>query len=242
MLASRHNFFFVAFEPGGSVSVDKPPLGLWLEAVSAYLMGLNGFELAFPNALSGTLSIPLLYALVQKQFGRLAGLTAAFVLSVTPITIATERNNTMDGMLVFVLLLANWLVWGSVEGGRFRYLLLGMSLVGLGFNIKMLQAFMILPALFGLYLLGAKHGWLKLVAHLGLATILLLATSSRMVVSLSCAQLVDATPSDSRPFIGSSTNNMVTELIVGHNGLKCLLAGSSYEAAQSTLVSSTGSA
>ena len=28
MLQSWHNFFFVAAEPGASVSVDKPPLGL----------------------------------------------------------------------------------------------------------------------------------------------------------------------------------------------------------------------
>jgi len=30
MLKSWHNFFFLAAEPGGSVSVDKPPVGLWL--------------------------------------------------------------------------------------------------------------------------------------------------------------------------------------------------------------------
>ncbi len=34
MLQSWHNFFFVAAEPGGSVSVDKPPVGLWLQAIS----------------------------------------------------------------------------------------------------------------------------------------------------------------------------------------------------------------
>ena len=32
MLMSWSNFFFVAAEPGGSVTVDKPPLGLWIEA------------------------------------------------------------------------------------------------------------------------------------------------------------------------------------------------------------------
>jgi 4-amino-4-deoxy-L-arabinose transferase-like glycosyltransferase len=35
MLTSWHNFFYAAFEPGGSVSVDKPPLGFWLQAISA---------------------------------------------------------------------------------------------------------------------------------------------------------------------------------------------------------------
>ena len=35
MLQSWSNFFFIAAEPGGSVTVDKPPLGLWIEAVFA---------------------------------------------------------------------------------------------------------------------------------------------------------------------------------------------------------------
>ena len=37
MLQSWDNFFFAAVEPGGSVTVDKPPLGLWIEALFAYL-------------------------------------------------------------------------------------------------------------------------------------------------------------------------------------------------------------
>ncbi|PKN93073.1 MAG: hypothetical protein CVU44_11630 [Chloroflexi bacterium HGW-Chloroflexi-6] len=220
MLTSWHNFFFVAFEPGGSVTVDKPPLGFWLEALSAYFLGVTGFALALPNALAGTLAIPLLYSMLRKQFGVLAGLSAALVLASTPVTIAAERNNTIDGMLVFVLLLAAWAVWRSVESGQFRYLLLGAFIVGLGFNIKMLQAYMVLPALYALYFFGAKHGWGRRILHLGAATVLLL------IVSFSWALIVDAVPADSRPFIGSSTDNTVSELIVGHNGIKRLLGGS----------------
>jgi 4-amino-4-deoxy-L-arabinose transferase-like glycosyltransferase len=219
MLTSWRNFFFVAFEPGGSVSVDKPPLGFWLEAVSAYFLGVTGFALALPNALAGTLAIPLLYSMVKKQFGLLAGLAAALVLATLPVTIAAERNNTIDGMLVFVLLLAAWAVWQAVTSGQFRFLLLGALLVGLGFNIKMLQATMVLPALYALYFFGAKHSWGKRILHLGLATGLLL------VVSLAWVFIVDATPADSRPFVGSSTDNTVTELIVGHNGIRRLVGG-----------------
>ena len=31
MLQSWHNFFFVSYDPGGFVSVDKPPLGFWIQ-------------------------------------------------------------------------------------------------------------------------------------------------------------------------------------------------------------------
>ncbi len=137
MLTSWDNFFFAAYEPGGSVTVDKPPLGFWIQAVSAYFLGVNGFALALPQALAGVLSIPLLYVMVKEQFGRWAGLIAALALVVTPVTISTERNNTIDGTLLFFLLLATWAFLRSVRLGRFRYLLLGAFLVGLGFNIML---------------------------------------------------------------------------------------------------------
>ena len=216
MLTSWHNFFFVSFEPGGSVTVDKPPLGFWVQAVSAYFLGVNGFALAFPQALAGVLSIPVLYHLVRKYFGIGAGLVSALVLAFVPVTIATERNNTIDGLLVFVLLLAAWAFIKATETGKTRLVLLGALLVGLGFNIKMLQAYMVLPALYALYFFGARTAWWKRILQLGAATFVLLAVSFAWVVA------VDLTPADQRPYIGSSDNNTVLELIIGHNGLSRL--------------------
>ena len=216
MLSSWSNFFFGAFEPGGSVTVDKPPLGFWVQSLSAALLGVNGFSLALPNALAGIGSIGLTYYLVKEQFNRGAGLVAALTLAVVPVTISTERNNTIDGLLVFVLLLAVWAVWKAVQRGKFRYLLLGAFIVGLGFNIKMLQAYMIIPAVYALYFFGAKEGWWTKIWHLGVSTLLL------VVVSLSWAVAVDLVPEENRPFIGSSEDNTVMELIIGHNGLSRL--------------------
>ena len=235
MLTSWHNFFFVSYEPGGSVSVDKSPLGFWIQAIFAYFLGINGFALALPQALAGWLSIPLLYHLVNRHFGRIAGLSAALVLAITPVTISAERNNTIDGQLVFVLLLAAWAFIKATEKGQLRYLWLGAILVGLGFNIKMMQAFLPLPAFYALYWLGGTRGnasgatqpttrntltglfWRGL--HLAAATLLLL------IVSLSWAIAVDLTPAENRPYVGSTRENRVMELILGHNGLARLLPG-----------------
>ncbi|MBT3390144.1 MAG: hypothetical protein HN413_07005 [Chloroflexi bacterium] len=216
MLTSWHNFFYAAFEPGGSVTVDKPPLGFWVQAVSAYFFGVNGFALALPQALAGVFSIGVLYHLVRKYFGVWAGLIAALVLAVTPITIATERNNTIDGLLVFVLLLAAWVFLKAAENGKTRYLLFGALLIGLGFNIKMLQAYMVLPAFYALYFFSARKPWWGRILQLGAATMLLL------VVSFAWVAAVDLTNPENRPFIGSSDNNTVLELIIGHNGLSRL--------------------
>lgn len=214
MLTSWRNFFFAAFEPGGSVSVDKPPLGFWVQALSAKTLGLNGFALALPQALAGVFSIPLLYSIVKKHFGVSPALLAAAVLAVMPVTVSTERNNTIDGLLVFLLLLAAWAILHSVETGKLRFLLAGAVLIGLGFNIKMLQAFMPLAGFYGLYLLGVKHTWGKRILHLALATVTLL------VISFSWTLAVELTPAAARPYVGSSTNNSEMELIFGWNGLR----------------------
>ena len=214
MLTSWHNFFYASFEPGGSVSVDKPPLGFWVQCLSAYFLGVTGFALALPNAIAGVLSIFVVYKLIRRPFGPWAGLAAALVLAVMPVAISTERNNTIDGLLVFVLLMAAWAFLQSVYTGKLRWLFLGAFIVGLGFNIKMLQAILPLPAFYALYFFGSKAKWWKKILHLSAATVLLL------VVSLSWAVAVDLTPASERPYVGSSTNNTEMELIVGHNGIE----------------------
>ncbi len=218
MLISWHNFFFAAAEPGGSVTVDKPPLGLWIEALFAHFLGVSGFSLSLPNILAGVFGLPLLYIMVKRYVGALAGILAALVMAITPVFLATNRNNTMDGLLVFFLLMAAWAFIRATDSGKARWLMLCAFIMGLGFNIKMLQAFLPLPAFYALYFLASKEGWFWKIAKLGLATLLLL------VVSLSWAILVDMTPADQRPYIGSSGDNTVMGLILGHNGTSRLFS------------------
>jgi 4-amino-4-deoxy-L-arabinose transferase-like glycosyltransferase len=101
MLQSWSNYFFVAAEPGGSVSVDKPPVGLWLQAISAYFLGVNSLGRLLPQILAGLGSIVVVYHLVRRSFGSLAGLLSAFALAVTPVVVAIDRNNTSDGRAIF---------------------------------------------------------------------------------------------------------------------------------------------
>jgi hypothetical protein len=68
MLTSWHNFFFASYD-AGFVSVDKPPLGLWMQATSAYLFGFHGWSILLPQALAGILSVALLYHLLSCSFG-----------------------------------------------------------------------------------------------------------------------------------------------------------------------------
>lgn len=212
MLTSWHNFFFASFDSGGFVAVDKPPLGLWIQAASAWLSGFSGLSLLLPEAIAGVLSVALLYHLVARIFGREAGLLAAFVLALTPISVVTARNNTIDSLLVLVLLLAAWAVSRASETGRLRWLIACAVLVGLGFNIKMLQAYLVVPAFALPYLLSVPLRRRTRLSHLALALIVLL------VVSFSWAVAVDLTPASQRPFVSDSGTNSELSLILGYNG------------------------
>jgi len=216
MLTSWHAFFFNAFDPGGFVSIDKPPLGFWLQVGSAKLFGYSGLSLMLPQALAGVLSVAVLYRLVARTFGRVAGLLAALALAVMPINVAANRNNIIDSTLVLALLLGAWAVLRAAETGRLRWLALCGVLVGLGFNIKMLEAYLVVPAFGVLYLLAAPIRWTTRVWRLVAATLVLL------VVSFSWAVAVDATPASQRPYVGSSGNNSEVNLALGYNGLERL--------------------
>ncbi|HEX2937823.1 MAG TPA: glycosyltransferase family 39 protein, partial [Ruminiclostridium sp.] len=216
MTKSFKNFFFVSFDPAGMVSVDKPPLALWIQAIFVLIFGYHGWAMLLPQALAGTGSCILLYFLTKKYFGRTAGLISSFVFAITPAVVVVSRNNTMDMQLIFVLLVAVWFLFKSIEKSKWRYLFIAAVFVGLGFNIKMLQAYTILPAFAVIYLVFSKQKFLKRLIS-GLIAVAIMA-----VVSFAWVIAVDLTPASNRPYVDSSTNNSVLELIIGHNGLERL--------------------
>jgi 4-amino-4-deoxy-L-arabinose transferase-like glycosyltransferase len=216
MMQSWHNFFFVSYDPGGFVSVDKPPLGFWIQTISAKIFGYSGFSILLPEALAGVASVIVLYVLVRRAFGDVAGLLAALALAITPISVVTNRNNTIDSLLVLTSLLAAWAILKATEQGSLRWLAVSGLLVGLGFNIKMLEAWLILPALALVYLLGAPLRWRTRLLHLVLAGAVML------VISLSWVVAVDLTPASERPYVGSSQTNSEMELAFGYNGIQRL--------------------
>ena len=69
MLRSWHNFLFVSFDPGGLVTVDKPPLALWVQAASAKIFGFSPLSLLLPEAIIGVLAVAALYWVMAPRFG-----------------------------------------------------------------------------------------------------------------------------------------------------------------------------
>jgi 4-amino-4-deoxy-L-arabinose transferase-like glycosyltransferase len=220
MTMSLKNFFFVSFDPAGFVTIDKPPLGFWIQTISAKIFGFSGWSIILPQAIAGVISVWLIYYIVKRSFGGAACLISALCLAVTPVFVAVSRNNTCDNLLVLTLLLACLALSIAAEKGKLKYLLISLVIVGIGFNIKMLQAYMVVPALYITYLLSNAVSIKKRIVHLIAGTAVLL------IVSLSWAFVVDLIPAADRPYVGSSGSNSVIQLIVQHNGLERLGIGS----------------
>ncbi|HEX8715078.1 MAG TPA: glycosyltransferase family 39 protein, partial [Solirubrobacteraceae bacterium] len=85
MSSSWHDFVFASADPSGVMTVDKPPLALWVQALSVRAFGYHPLSMLVPQALMGVASVALTYDLVRRPFGRLAGAIAGLALATTPI-------------------------------------------------------------------------------------------------------------------------------------------------------------
>ncbi|MEN6326538.1 MAG: glycosyltransferase family 39 protein [Syntrophomonas sp.] len=216
MLQSWHNFFFNSFDPGGYITIDKPPVTFWVQTLFAYIFGVHGWSVILPQALAGVGSVLLMYKLVKPSFGQTAARFASLIIACTPVAVAVSRTNNIDSLLVFTLLLATWMLFKAIRNQKLSWVLGAFAMIGVGFNMKMLQAYMVVPAFYLFYLLAFKCAWKKKLAILAAATVVLVS------VSLSWAVIVDSIPQDSRPYIGGSKTNSVLELALGYNGISRL--------------------
>lgn len=213
MLASWRNFFYLSLDPAGFISLEKPPFAFWVQAAIARLFGFHGLSLMLPGALAGILSVFILYHLVRRAFGEWPGLLAALCLAITPISVVIDRSNHPDPLLTLTVLAGAYTLTRAVEEDSPRWLLATAALVGVGFNIKMLQLILVAPAFFLLYLYAYPANWRKKLAHGALALL------TTLLFSLTWMIAVELTPPDQRPYIGGSVDNTLIDLVFGYNGL-----------------------
>ncbi|HZU56944.1 MAG TPA: glycosyltransferase family 39 protein [Actinocrinis sp.] len=205
--------FFGSIDTGNFITVDKPPFALWVMEVSTRIFGFSSFAMLAPIALCGVAAVGVLYSAVRRAFGHAAASVAALVMALTPITVAINRDNNPDPVLVLLMTLGAWFTLEALRTKRLRPLLWAAVMVGCAFNTKMLQAYIALPALVLVYLFAAEGGFWKRIRHLTIFTGVL------AVASFWWMLIVDAIPASSRPYIGGSSTNSVWDLVIGYNGL-----------------------
>lgn len=217
MTMSWKNFFFGAFDPGGFITVDKPPAFLWVGALSARVFGYSNWSILLPSAVAGAAAVGLLWLIVRRYFGATAATIAGLALALSPISVAVNRLNLPEPFLILALVGAAGAVLRSLESRRWwAWTALAGFLVGVAFNTKMLDAWIPGPAL-ALALVVAVPTISRTSARQLLARLAVLGAAT-LVVSASWMVAVDAWPAPNRPYIGGSTDNTVLDLALGYNG------------------------
>jgi 4-amino-4-deoxy-L-arabinose transferase-like glycosyltransferase len=220
MSSSWHDFFFGAFDPAGTVSVDKLPGALWPQALSLRLFGFHTWAIVLPQVVEGVLTILVLYRAVRRLAGPVAGIVAAAVVATSPVTVALNRGNVADSLLILLIVLAADATAAALTSGRLRTLLLAGVWVGLAFQAKMTVAWLVLPALAGAYLLAAPPRLRVRLGHLALAG------AVTAVVSLSWMSVVSLVPTHERPYVDGTQNDSVFSQTFDYNGIARLRHGS----------------
>ncbi len=215
MSSSWHNFLYASFDQSGVMTVDKPPLALWVQSLSVRMFGYHPLSVLLPQALMGVASVALVYDLVRRRFGRVGGFVAGLALAVTPIAVAVSRHNNPDALLVLCCVAALWCTARALEGGRTRWLVLAGVCVGLGFETKMGVALVVVPGIAAawLWLAPAARGRLHALRQL------LVGGGAMVIVGGAWPALVELTPALDRPWVAGTSDNSVLSLIFGYNGV-----------------------
>jgi 4-amino-4-deoxy-L-arabinose transferase-like glycosyltransferase len=214
MSVSWKAFFYGAFDPKATITIDKLAGSFLPQALSARIFGFSAWSVALPQVIEGVVSVLVMYRVVRRWAGVPAGLLAAGIFTLTPIAASMFGHSMEDGALTMCLVLAADAYQRAVMEARLRSLILAGVWVGLGFQAKMLQAWMVLPALAIGYLVAAPAPLRRRLWQLGVAGVVMLA------VSLSWVALYTFTPASDRPYVDGSTDNSAIAMVFGYNGLE----------------------
>ncbi|HEY3872836.1 MAG TPA: glycosyltransferase family 39 protein [Actinocrinis sp.] len=233
MSMSWKALFYGAVDPSASLTIDKLAGSFVPQALSARVFGFHAWSLELPQVIEGTISVLVIYRVVRRWVAgsaaanndeaeadavrcvqaSAAGLLAAGILAFTPVVASMFEHTMEDGALTVCMVLAVDRFQYAVMHGRLRSLLACAVWVGLGFQAKMLEAWMILPALAVGYLLTAPLPLRRRVLDT------LAAGATTVAVSASWILLYTFTPTADRPYVDGSTDDNAFAMVFGYNGL-----------------------
>ena len=199
MTTSWHNLLFGAFDQAGVMTVDKPPLALWVQALSAKAFGFSSLIMLVPQALMGVAAVGLTYDLTRRVFGRAGGLRRR-ARARADADRGRDLAPQQPGRAARAVLRRGAV--GVVRGladGRTRWLVLAGAMIGLGFETKMAAALIVVPGLAAAWLWAAPGGRLRRVAPAARRR------AAMVVVGGVWPLLVALTPAADRPWISGTT-------------------------------------
>lgn len=206
-------FFFGSLDAGNLITVDKPPLSIWIMALSVRLFGLNSWSLLVPQALMGVATTWLIYKIIRRNYAAAPALLGGLIYATTPVVILMSRYNNPEPLMGLLTVAATYFVVRAIESKGWPWFLLAGTALGLGFMAKQIQAFLPIPAfVLAIVLCGAGTIGSRIYRLLGTLGALIVSGGWWLVV-------VDLIPPGSRPYVGGSATNSMLELTIDYNGL-----------------------
>ena len=206
MSQSPANFFFGAFDPAGTVTLDKIPGAFWIPALFVAVFGYATWTVVLPNALAAVVTVVIVAVTGRRLVSPTAGLVAGAVAATTPILIQPET------FFVLSLALVAWAATRALTQRSLGWLITSGLFIALAFQMYMLVAWAVWPALALAYLVTAQPV-VRRLWHIAVAGTMSVAASLSWIV------IVSLIPADARPYIGSTLSNNPWEMVFGYNGL-----------------------
>lgn len=207
------SLLYGAADAGNGLTVDKPPLHIWVLALSVKVFGLSPLSVLAPQAVMGMLSTVLVHQTIMFLKSPRLAFMAALGFILTPVSAMIFRFNNPDSLMILLWIASVYLTAKSIHTQRPGLLYAAAFLLGAAFLCKQFQGWIILPAVVASYLLIRPGGfWISLRR-------LLLAAAALIAPAFSWVALVELTPPAGRPWVGGSPNNSILELTFGYNGL-----------------------
>ncbi len=212
-------WFFGSIDANNFITVDKPPLATMVMGLSVRLFGLSSWSILLPEALMGVATVVVLMAVVRRTMGSPAAVIAGLVAALTPAAVLIFRYNNPDALLTLLLGGSAYAFIRSVERGSLRWVVIAAALVGLAFNTKYLQGWLVLPPFAVVWAIAAPGGIRRRVVGLAVAFAAVVVASGWWIL------VMEVLPLSARPFVGGSTNGSALDLVLGYDGLGRIFDG-----------------
>ena len=206
-------WFMGSIDPANFITVDKPPLATMVMGLSVRLFGLSSASILLPEALMGVATVALVMATVRRTFGAAASIIAGLVTALTPAAVLIFRYNNPDALLTLLLVGAAYAFIRALESDKLHWLVLTGILVGLGFETKLLQAFLVLPAFAIVYAIAGRGSGRRRLVGLTVSAVAVIAASSWWIIPMTLL------PASARAYVGGATDGTALNLVLGYNGL-----------------------
>ncbi|HET6401445.1 MAG TPA: glycosyltransferase family 39 protein [Candidatus Kapabacteria bacterium] len=132
---------------GHLYSATHPPFGVWLIAISKYLLGDSTFAVRLPAALLASGSVLLLWVIVRKFASREAALVSAISLATADLFVLFSHLAQMETSVLFFALASVLALVIAIEQERWTWWTVSGLFLAMGLLIKFGVALFVAPFL-----------------------------------------------------------------------------------------------